>query len=86
MKGNYQEGSIAMANNGQPNSGGAQFFICEGTGCSSLPKTYSLFGQVIDGLDVLHKIADVPVTSSANGEKSKPTQPVTITMVEISEQ
>ena len=32
VKGNYQEGSIAMANNGQPNSGGAQFFICEGSG------------------------------------------------------
>lgn len=86
VKGNYQEGSIAMANTGQPNSGGAQFFICEGNGCQSLPKTYSLFGQVTDGLDVLHKIADVPVTNSASGEKSKPTQQLTINTVEISEQ
>ena len=84
--GNYQEGSIAMANTGSPNSGGAQFFICEGSGCSTLPKTYSLFGKVSDGLDVLHKIAAVPVTTSSNGEQSKPTQTVTISTITITEQ
>ncbi len=88
VTGNYQEGSIAMANTGRPNSGGAQFFICEGSGCQSLPKTYSLFGKVTDGLDTLHKIANVPVTANPGNptEQSKPMQTVTINTVEISEQ
>lgn len=88
VKGNYEEGSIAMANTGRPNSGGAQFFICEGSGCQSLPKTYSLFGKVSEGLDTLHKIANVPVTANPSNptEQSKPTQEVKISTIEISEQ
>ncbi len=49
--------SVAMANvSGQANSGGSQFFIVTGPSGESLSASYSLFGQVISGQDVLKKI------------------------------
>ncbi|MGH9132927.1 MAG: peptidylprolyl isomerase [Ilumatobacteraceae bacterium] len=49
--GAYQVGSLAMANSSQPNTGGSQFFVITGESGAALPPTYSLFGQVTDGLD-----------------------------------
>jgi cyclophilin family peptidyl-prolyl cis-trans isomerase len=49
-QGDYKVGSLAMANTGQPNSGGSQFFIITGDQGVALPPSYSLFGQVTDGL------------------------------------
>ena len=45
----YPLGSVAMANTGQPNTNGSQFFIVSGPQGESLPHTYSLFGQVTRG-------------------------------------
>jgi cyclophilin family peptidyl-prolyl cis-trans isomerase len=81
VKGSYEIGSIAMANSG-PNTNGSQFFICQGPQCTGLPKSYNLFGKVVEGLDVVNKIADVPTTGP---ERSQPTQEVKITTIEISE-
>ncbi|MGA0205851.1 MAG: peptidylprolyl isomerase, partial [Ilumatobacteraceae bacterium] len=50
--GDYQIGSIAMANSG-PNTNGSQFFVITGSDGASLPPNYTLFGQVTDGLDVV---------------------------------
>src|SRR5437660_8073039 len=72
-KGSYDVGSIAMANSG-PNTNGSQFFICEGDQCKTLPPSYNLFGKVVDGIDVVHKIAAVPVTTGSDGAPSKPLQ------------
>jgi cyclophilin family peptidyl-prolyl cis-trans isomerase len=52
----YPLGSVAMANTGQPHTGGSQFFIVAGPQGESLPNTYSLFGQVVSGMDVVAKI------------------------------
>ena len=83
----YDVGSVAMANSG-PNTNGSQFFICEGDGCKSLPRSYNLFGKVVEGIDVVSKIASVPTAPSPGNpnERSKPTQDVQINTVEISEQ
>jgi cyclophilin family peptidyl-prolyl cis-trans isomerase len=54
VKGAYTAGCVAMANSG-PNTNGSQFFICTGND-TSLPKSYNLFGQVVQGLDVAQKI------------------------------
>ena len=81
VKDAYEVGSIAMANSG-PNTNGSQFFICQGPQCTSLPKSYNLFGKVVEGLDVVNKIADVQTTGP---ERSQPTQEVKITTIEISE-
>ena len=52
----YPLGSVAMANTGQPNSGGSQFFIVAGPEGESLPNTYALFGQVTSGMNVVDTI------------------------------
>lgn len=52
----YPLGSVAMANTGQPNSGGSQFFIVAGPEGESLPNSYALFGSVTSGMDVVNTI------------------------------
>jgi cyclophilin family peptidyl-prolyl cis-trans isomerase len=52
----YPLGSVAMANTGQPNTGGSQWFVVAGTQGESLSASYSLFGHVTSGLSVVEKI------------------------------
>lgn len=44
---------------GQPNSGGAQFFVCA-SDQPTLQGQYTVFGRVVEGLDVVQKISAVP--------------------------
>ncbi|MBW3537367.1 MAG: peptidylprolyl isomerase [Actinobacteria bacterium] len=53
--GQYEIGSVAMANSG-PDTNGSQFFIITGEQGVNLPPSYSLFGQVVEGMDVVQKI------------------------------
>lgn len=50
----YKRGIVAMANSG-PNTNGSQFFVMLAD--NPLPKNYTIFGQVVEGLDVVDKIA-----------------------------
>lgn len=50
----YKRGVLAMANAG-PNTNGSQFFICHKD--VSLPPSYTIFGKVVEGMDVVDKIA-----------------------------
>jgi len=52
----YREGTVGMARSANPNSADSQFFICF-DGCSHLTGEYTVWGQVSDGMDVVHKIA-----------------------------
>jgi len=52
----YPLGSVAMANTGQPHSGGSQWFVVAGAEGESLPNSYCLFGHVISGMSVVEKI------------------------------
>jgi len=68
----YPLGSVAMANTGQPHTGGSQFFIVAGATGEDLPPTYSLFGQVTSGMSVVQRInADGNASASANGVPPK---------------
>jgi cyclophilin family peptidyl-prolyl cis-trans isomerase len=49
-------GALSMANTGQPNSNGSQFFICYQT-VPALDGDYSVFGQLTAGTDVLKSLA-----------------------------
>lgn len=52
----YALGAVAMANTGQPNTGGSQWFVVAGPQGEALPNTYSLFGHVTSGMSVVDKI------------------------------
>ena len=75
--GQYQWGSLAMANAG-PNTNGSQFFLISGQSGVQLPPLYSLFGQTVKGLELIERMQTVPT-----GPGDKPTTPVTIDSVTI---
>ncbi|MHB1517738.1 MAG: peptidylprolyl isomerase [Acidimicrobiales bacterium] len=66
--GRYEIGSMAMANAG-PNTNGSQFFIVSGPDGVALPPDYSLFGKVVNGLDVLRAIEAVGSRTGRPGEQ-----------------
>ncbi len=72
----YKAGTVAMANAG-PNTNGSQFFIVYAD--SSLPPSYTPFGTVTGGLDVVTAIAGAGV--AGGGQDGKPANPVTIDSV-----
>jgi len=80
----HVKGVLSMANVGQPNSAGSQFFIMHGT-APSLDHHYTGFGHLIAGMDVLDKIASSPTgpNPSMPGENSKPMDWTTLKSVKI---
>ena len=79
-QGEYKVGSLAMANSG-PNTNGSQFFVVTGDQGVALPPSYTLFGQVTDGLDTTIKALDAEGTAGAGTPKDK----VTINKVTVTE-
>jgi peptidyl-prolyl cis-trans isomerase B (cyclophilin B) len=51
----HLDGSVSMARAQDPNSAGSQFFICMGAQ-PFLDGQYTVFGQVVEGLDVVYEI------------------------------
>ena len=73
----YEKGILAMANSG-PNTNGSQFFIMHVD--YPLPYQYTIFGKVIEGLDIIDSIAGV---QTAEGDK--PVEDVTILGITVSD-
>jgi peptidyl-prolyl cis-trans isomerase B (cyclophilin B) len=61
----------------KPDSDGSQFFICVGPQ-PSLDGQYSAFGRVVEGMDVVEKISNVPAGDS--GFTDKPVRIVKVTI------
>ena len=67
-------GVLSMANAG-PNTNGSQFFVLHKD--YPLPATYSIFGRVTKGIEVIDALAEVPVRRGADPIPSEPlTAPV----------
>lgn len=78
-------GTIAMANTGQPNSGGSQFFIntvdnkpLDWNDTIAPQSKHPVFGRIIKGMDVVDAISKVET-----GERDLPVDPVVIESVTI---
>jgi peptidylprolyl isomerase len=52
----YKRGSVGAARTANPNSANSQFFICFGNGCRGLTGQYTLWGEVIEGMEHVDKI------------------------------
>lgn len=72
-------GTIAMANTGQPNSAGSQFFI-NAVDNHFLDGKYTVFGKVTSGMDVVTAINNVQTDSN-----DRPIDPVVIQSITISQ-
>jgi len=78
----YTRGVVAMANTGAPHSGGSQFFIALDD--IGLPPSYTVFGEVVEGLDVLDRIASVPMgPNPPDAVDSRPLETVYLDRVEV---
>jgi cyclophilin family peptidyl-prolyl cis-trans isomerase len=79
--GKYSIGSLAMANAG-PNTNGSQFFIISGQSGCTLPPLYSLFGQVVKGLDVVEAMQNVDTDGRDRPKTDVVINSVTITVAD----
>ena len=52
---NHTRGSVSMARSADPNSANSQFFICFGD-CSWLNSQYTIWGEVVEGMDLVDQI------------------------------
>lgn len=86
----HDEGTLSMARSRQPNSASCQFFIVLGRNPSTayLDGKYTVFGHLISGYDVLHKIGSVEVEANPGNpsEMSHPKTPVIMQKVYICDQ
>lgn len=73
----HKRGVISMARSQDPDSAGSQFFICHGDP-SFLDRQYTAFGKLIQGDDVLEKLATTKVGSQDRPDKRQGVESIQI--------
>ncbi|MBL8087180.1 MAG: peptidylprolyl isomerase [Chthonomonas sp.] len=68
----HTPGILSMARTSDPNSAGSQFFIMHNRHVDSLDGQYTVFGQVIEGMDVVDAIANLPRDGRDNPNEDNP--------------
>jgi cyclophilin family peptidyl-prolyl cis-trans isomerase len=74
----YEVGSLAMANSGA-NTNGSQFYVVTGQQGVDLPASYSLFGEVTEGMEV---VREIEATGTDSGTPTSETMLTTVTITE----
>jgi len=64
----HKRGTLSMARSGQPDSAGSQFFICVAD-AAFLDGQYSVFGEVVSGIEVVDKIVSQPRDARDNPDE-----------------
>jgi len=80
-----EPGTLSMANTGQPNTGGSQFFINTAHNAyldwfSPGQSKHPVFGRIVDGMDVVGTIGN-----TATGPGDRPETPIQVTKITIDE-
>jgi peptidyl-prolyl cis-trans isomerase B (cyclophilin B) len=75
----YPRGTVAIANTGQPDTGGSQFFVCYRD--AQLPPSYAVVGTVTAGMSVVDGVAAGGAGDENGPGDGKPRRPITITSV-----
>ncbi|MEW6234837.1 MAG: peptidylprolyl isomerase [Candidatus Omnitrophota bacterium] len=75
-------GTLSMARSSDPNSAGSQFFICQ-VPYPSLDGKYTVFGETLEGLEVVDKIVTAPIVPETKNRGDRPINPVAIKNVVI---
>jgi peptidyl-prolyl cis-trans isomerase B (cyclophilin B) len=75
----HVRGILSAARTADPNSAGSQFFLMHGD-APHLDGKYTVYGKVVDGLDVVDKIANLPT-----GRNDRPNDPPSIKSIKIEE-
>jgi peptidyl-prolyl cis-trans isomerase A (cyclophilin A) len=82
-----KRGFVGLARTESPHSGNCQFYVnlADNPELDPLPVRwgYAVFGKVIDGLDVLDRISDVPTGAQGKFKADAPLTPVVIEKIEV---
>jgi peptidyl-prolyl cis-trans isomerase B (cyclophilin B) len=84
----YHDGDMAMANADQPEqpsqgTNGSQFFFVYGRG--DLPGNYTLFGRVIEGMDIVKQVTAAGFVPGQSPGEGQPKKKLTITSITLAE-
>ena len=82
-----RRGTVALARTGDPHSGTSQFYVNVADNIALDPSParwgYAVFGRVIEGMDVVDRIASVATGSSGPFQEDAPLQPVVISSARV---
>lgn len=73
----HKRGVISMARSMDPNSAGSQFFIMH-QDSPHLDGQYAAFGKVVEGMDIVDQIAELPTDYSDHPEEDAVIESITV--------